>query len=93
MCHGGAKLSADPSWHTDHSVCLRSTPGREHISQEGDKEAMQEQQCSKQMTRHRSLIKDENSREQLSLGISLWQPLSQISKKILVYPLDLMSSC
>lgn len=38
-----------------------------------------------------SLTKDENSREQLSLGD---EPLEAtgVSKKILVYPLDLMSS-
>lgn len=80
MCHGDA----------DHSVCVSSVPDREHISQAGHKEVMQEQQHSKSMTSHRSLIKDENSSEQLSLGMNLWQLLSQVSRKILVCPLDLM---
>lgn len=82
MCHGDA----------DRSVCVSSVPDKEHISQWGHKEVMQEQQHSKSMTSHRSLIKDENSREQLSLGMSLWQLLSEMSTKILVCPLDLMFS-
>lgn len=47
MCHGGAELPADPFWHTDRSVCVSPIPGREYVSHEGDKDAMQEQQCSK----------------------------------------------
>lgn len=82
MCHGDA----------DRSVCVSSVPDKEHISQGGHKEVMQEQQHSKSMASHRSLIKDENSREQLSLGMSLWQLLSEVSKKILVCLSDLMFS-
>lgn len=92
MCHGGAELSADPSWHMDCSVPVSSVPGKEQILHRGDKKVMQEQQWSMQMTRHGSWIKDESSREKLHLGMSLLQPLSQVSKNIFVYPLYWMSS-